>query len=210
MNSYEVQGKGTAKGSKMFLKFLHTLLRNFEIPTLVLFACLPVEAFVSDETYKLVLLTLGTLLFFLGIVLRLWSRGYEKRGRFVLDGPYRHVQNPDEVGSMSIYLGWFSIFGVQPTWTLSFAIVCFAYFTIVSKAYDEGLRMRVGAMYDRYSARVRRWIPSLLPGVNRSGVPFSLKRSLKEDVLFVLWILGMVAIVVVRKWWFLRETTQLN
>src|SRR5438045_2463837 len=40
-----------------------------------------------------------------GLWLRLWSKGYYRRDGFIIDGPYRYVRNPVELGALLVYAG---------------------------------------------------------------------------------------------------------
>ena len=185
------------------MTFLHRCLRNFELPGIAFFAILPFEAFTPVGVAKVVFAALGSILFSLGVFIRLWSRGFAKDKRFVLDGPYRYVRNPDEIGSLALYAGFFFVLGVLWSWVLAFVLLNLAYFALVAFAYELRLKAKVGAVYERYSERVGRWIPSRYPGVNRSGAPFSWRRSLREDFLLLIWVLAILTIFFVKNEQFL-------
>jgi protein-S-isoprenylcysteine O-methyltransferase Ste14 len=81
----------------------------------------------------------------------------------VVCGPYRHVRHPMIGGvfcillSESIALGSFALL----CWSALFALGNLIYIPWVE---EPDLRRRFGREYERYQARVPRWIPRLKPG----------------------------------------------
>jgi len=116
------------------------------------------------------LAALAVVLFALGAVLYagcVWSFAHHGRGtpapidaprRLVVSGPYRVVRNPMYVGVLAVLAGqacwWRS--GVIAAYGAAIA-VAFASFV---RLYEEPhLRRTFGAEYERYAARVGRWLP---------------------------------------------------
>lgn len=172
---------------------------NFEWASILILASLPAHAFEKQIWLKNILAALGYFLFFVGLFVRVWARGYNKNNRFVLDGPYRYVQNPDELASFLLYVGSYLALGVIWSWTLAFAFLVLTYFTCVSGSYEEKLKKKVGTNFPRYRLRVTRWWPSFYPAVNRSRVNFEWKKALGREYSTWLWLLGMAAVVYLRQ-----------
>ncbi len=197
--SADVNSSFIQRAIRKFFKLVHSVFANFEWPSVLILAILPSEAFESHETLRLVMIFLGAVLFLMGLVLRLWARGYEKAGQFVLDGPYRYVQNPDELGALLLYVGVYLSLGVMWSWVIAFAFLLLFYFACVSGAYEEKLKKKVGAAFPRYRSRVNRWWPAFYPAVNRSKVDFSWKKALKQEYSVWVWLLAILIVVALRK-----------
>lgn len=72
-------------------------------------------------------------------------------------GPYRFTRNPMYVGLTLAYLGEMGILG--QVWPLLPLALTLGYLNAVVIPVEElRLRERFGAEYDRYAARVRRWL----------------------------------------------------
>jgi protein-S-isoprenylcysteine O-methyltransferase Ste14 len=81
----------------------------------------------------------------------------EKSAQLVTWGPYRFTRNPMYVGLTVAYLGEALI--LRQIWPLLFLPVVLAYVNWVVIPLEETRLLEVfGADYDRYRARVRRWI----------------------------------------------------
>lgn len=197
--SADVNSSLIQRAIRKFFKLVHSVFSNFEWPSVLILAILPSEAFEPHETLRFTLLFAGALLFLMGLALRIWARGYEKSGEFVLDGPYRYVQNPDELGSILLYVGVYLGVGVMWSWVLVFILLLLFYFACVSGAYEEGLKKRVGAAFPRYRTRVRRWIPAIYPAVNRSKVSFSWKKALQKEYAIWAWLVAILIVIALRK-----------
>lgn len=77
--------------------------------------------------------------------------------RLVERGLYRHTRNPMYVGVLSILFGWSALFQSLPLILYSLAVA--ACFHLVVVFYEEPhLRRVFGPSYDRYRARVGRWL----------------------------------------------------
>jgi protein-S-isoprenylcysteine O-methyltransferase Ste14 len=127
-----------------------------------------------------VVIAVGAILAFLGVVLRVWGTAYLgpgivnsrqlKAGSLLADGPYRYVRNP-------LYLGtWFMLaamsFLMTPTGAL-FAIVLITFFLLrLILAEEWWLAGRIGQPYRDYTRAVPRIIPRL-----RTNVPSSESRT---------------------------------
>ncbi len=181
-----------------FMSLIHAFFLNFEWASLLILAILPGEAFGSPGSYRNFHTLLGIFPFAMGMTLRLWSRGYDKNGSFVLDGPYRYVQNPDELGSLLLYVGAYLMFGVLWSWVLVFAFIVIIYFGCVSSSYEDRLRKKVGGRFPRYRSRVKRWWPSLYPAVNRSQQCFQWQKAFRKEISTWLWLLGLVGVMLFR------------
>jgi len=197
--SADVNSSFIQRAIRKFFKFLHSVFLNFEWPSVLILAILPSEAFEAHETLRVALAFAGAVLFVLGLVLRLWARGYEKGGQFVLDGPYRYVQNPDELGALLLYMGAYLVVGVVWSWVLAIVFLVLFYFACVSGAYEENLKKKVGAAFPRYRSRVNRWWPTFYPAVNRSKVTFSWKKALRQEYSVWLWLFAFLIVTALRK-----------
>ncbi len=199
MKDYALQGSLLQRFYLRTVSLLQRkLFRNFELPVLFILYFIPKEAYEMNILSRNIFMGLGVLLALIGFLTRFLSRGYGKEKTFVIDGPYRYVQNPDELGSVLLYGGAFFILGVHWSWVLATELAAMCYFFLVSSAYQESLKQRVGAGYEKYSRRVSRWIPSLYPGVNRSGVRFNFKRSLQEDKMLLFWVCSVIVIALLK------------
>jgi protein-S-isoprenylcysteine O-methyltransferase Ste14 len=176
---------------RKLLQLLRSCFQNLEWLSLVVLAMLPGEAFERNEGLKLGFSVVGALCLFAGLTLRIWSRGFEKNGHFVLDGPYRFVQNPDELGSVLLYIGSFFVMGIMWSWVFAFVVFSLVYFACVSSIYEESLKKKVGTTFPRYRSRVRRWIPALYPAVNRSKTSFHWKKAFGKESSTWLWLVGL-------------------
>lgn len=75
----------------------------------------------------------------------------------VTDGPYRFTRNPMYLGLACVHAG--VAFAARSLWTLVLlAAVLMMIQRIVIKPEEQYLRQRFGGEYERYAARVRRWI----------------------------------------------------
>lgn len=196
--SADVNSRFIQRAIRSFFKMIHSILRNFEIPSVLILALLPGHAFETTDWLLVFSAILGGVLFLLGLALRLWARGYEKGGSFVLDGPYRYVQNPDELGSLLLYIGAYLLAGVMWSWVIAFALLTLGYFACVSGAYEEKLKKKVGATFPRYRTRVNRWLPTLYPAVNRSKAHFNWKKAFKHEYSIWLWIVSVAVVRILR------------
>jgi protein-S-isoprenylcysteine O-methyltransferase Ste14 len=82
--------------------------------------------------------------------------------KLVIRGPYRHVRNPMITGALLILLAETLLFQSWPLsiWMVVFFIGNTIYFRFIE---EKGLEKRFGDDYQKYKARVPRWIPRLQP-----------------------------------------------
>ncbi len=77
--------------------------------------------------------------------------------KLVVRGLYRHTRNPMYVGVLTMILGWAVLFGSFDV--ALYAVVVAACFQAFIVSYEEPhLRAEFGDEYERYCARVGRWI----------------------------------------------------
>jgi len=82
---------------------------------------------------------------------------YRRALRLVTRGPYRATRNPMYVGAALIYLGVAALrLALWPVLLLPFVLVILNYLVIPQE--ESLLRETFGAEYERYCARVRRWL----------------------------------------------------
>jgi protein-S-isoprenylcysteine O-methyltransferase Ste14 len=78
----------------------------------------------------------------------------------VVQGPYRYVRNPMYLAVTAIVLG--EVLLTRSRGLLLYWMIWFAAVNLFVIAYEEPtLRRQFGAVYERYTANVRRWIPRL-------------------------------------------------
>lgn len=168
---------------------------RFGVPVAFLMALFfnPEEVVLSYDHFYF---PIGTLVVLIGIYLRVWVRGFVREEGFVVDGPYRYVRNPVELGTVLVYLGVAVALGLSWWQQLLIILLTMAYFEALSLTNEEEIRHILGERYDRYRRRVKRWIPSRYPGMNRSNVAFSVMRGflLERDFLYFLGILVLLLI----------------
>lgn len=146
-------------------------------------------------------LSIGSLPILGGLFLRVWARGYLREDGFVVDGPYRYVRNPVELGAISIYTGAGIVLGLAMWYLISVIFVAFTFLSITASVYEGELQVKYGGPYLRYCRRVRRWIPSRLPGTNRSARTFSVLHALKQERESLLWLtLYLIAFAARQNW----------
>jgi protein-S-isoprenylcysteine O-methyltransferase Ste14 len=78
--------------------------------------------------------------------------------QLVASGPYRYVRNPQAVGTMLIVLGEVAV--VRSTLLLLLIPLSIAYLEGLAAPFENReLRLRYGARYLEYRARVPKWVP---------------------------------------------------
>jgi protein-S-isoprenylcysteine O-methyltransferase Ste14 len=181
-----------------FANFLKKISPSFGIPAAILIAIFfnPDLAQMSFDHFYF---PIGTLLILLGLYLRIWVRGYVRNEGFVVDGPYRYVRNPVELGTILIYLGVSIALGLNWWQQLILVASSFLYFETISISNEDEMRRSLGNRYERYRNRVRRWLPSRHPGMNRSGVSFSVTRGILRERDFLLFLLVLVICLSVKR-----------
>jgi protein-S-isoprenylcysteine O-methyltransferase Ste14 len=83
---------------------------------------------------------------------------WDPTAMLVTSGAYRYIRNPMKAGLFLILLGEAVMLGSRPL------LGWFAVFVAANAAYirlseEPGLRKRFGGAYERYCARVPRWVP---------------------------------------------------
>jgi protein-S-isoprenylcysteine O-methyltransferase Ste14 len=79
--------------------------------------------------------------------------------QLVVRGLYRYVRNPMYLGAFSLLLGEAALFESLPV--LLYAVAWFMIINLIVLLYEEPvLHRRFGHSYERYTAAVRRWLPS--------------------------------------------------
>ena len=83
---------------------------------------------------------------------------WDPTATLVTSGVYRYIRNPMKAGLFLILLGEAAMLGSPPL------LAWFAVFVTANVAYirwseEPGLRKRFGGAYERYCARVPRWVP---------------------------------------------------
>jgi protein-S-isoprenylcysteine O-methyltransferase Ste14 len=103
---------------------------------------------------------------FFGCALRFWAAGYLFKGkRVAVGGPYAYVRNPLYLGSFILGLGFCAVLWRLPPPASALVIgtaYLFAYGLIypVKIRSEEGeLKSALGTDYERYAARVPRFVP---------------------------------------------------
>ena len=82
--------------------------------------------------------------------------------RLVVRGLYRYTRNPMYTGVLTVILGWAVLFGAFEL--VLYVVVVGTFFQSFIVLYEEPhLRAEFGSEYERYCARVGRWLPGLRP-----------------------------------------------
>lgn len=73
-------------------------------------------------------------------------------------GFYRYTRNPMYVASLTIVVGWATLFGAAVL--IAYAAVLFVFFSLFIRLYEEPrLGREFGTEYRAYAAEVGRWLP---------------------------------------------------
>jgi protein-S-isoprenylcysteine O-methyltransferase Ste14 len=172
---------------------------QFGWPALVLLTLAPHSTGGLGWTeYSGVFLALGLPVLLCGLALRLWARGYNRKEGFVIDGPYRYIRNPVEVGALLTYVGAGLVLGLPWWFTLALGLITIFFLSIVGLQVDRDLSLFFGRPFLRYSRRVKRWIPTRLPGTNRTDRNFSLSQAFLHEKESLLWICGFLVVFALR------------
>jgi protein-S-isoprenylcysteine O-methyltransferase Ste14 len=183
---------------RIALKF-RRISYQFGWPALFLFLVGPRSQVGQDSWAAVILLWLGIPAVLSGLALRVWSRGYFRMDGFVMDGPYRYVRNPVELGALFGFVGASITMGLPAWYTVLVLLAAVIYLSFVGLAADRLLVERHGGAYLRYARRVSRWIPNSLPAANRSNRSFSLLHALSFERESFVWALGYVIIFALRR-----------
>jgi protein-S-isoprenylcysteine O-methyltransferase Ste14 len=176
----------------------HKASAEFGWPVLLLFLAGPaVPRVTPSELYLYAVLGLPAIL--LGLGLRLWSRGYARGEGFVWDGPYRYVRNPVESGALFIYGGAATLLQLPWWYNMICLTVSLIYLNFSGLHYEREIFLKLGAPFLRYKQRVRRWIPSSLPGANRTNRSYTLLHALYNERHSAIWIVAYAVIFGLRR-----------
>ena len=78
--------------------------------------------------------------------------------RLVTQGFYRYTRNPMYVASLTVVMGWATLFGAAVL--VGYAIVLFVFFSLFIRLYEEPrLTREFGEEYATYVLQVGRWLP---------------------------------------------------
>lgn len=173
--------------------------RQFGWPFLLLLLVSPLNLLDFHESL-LILFLIGCPSIGVGLALRLWARGYVgKQGVFVVDGPFRYVRNPVELGAVLAYAGAGIILGVQWWCNLGILVLAILYLSFVAIPVERQLYSDFGTTYLKYSQRVKRWWPSHYPAANRSNLSFSFLSAFANEKESLLWLAGYVCVYAIRR-----------
>lgn len=195
----EEQVKVTASNTvpaKRLPTWIRKCSTQFGWPILILFMIAPDGNWIAWVGSKATW-ALGSILMAAAVVLRLSSRGYD-RNAFVWSGAYRHVRNPVEVGALAAYLGGGLILRIDPFFILIILLLAFWFMSWSSIYYEREVLLRVGPSYLKYMRRVRRWVPSFLPGVNRTNRDYSFRLAIWQERDGLLWLAGFALVYAFR------------
>ncbi len=173
---------------------LRHISSQFAWPILVLFLLGP--RFEIKLSYLTALASFPAIFF--GLYLRIWARGQVSPTRYFMDGPYRYVRNPVELGSLLAFSGFGGYLGLNPlylTLCLGFALT---YLSFLGLFQDRFHYAEFGSRYLRYAQRVGRWLPVRVPGVNRSDDGFSLSRGISCEWDGLVWLCGYALVFSLR------------
>lgn len=164
-------GRTTGAAAKMLRVPLQLLFGAFWIGLcVILWQPVPVTLTISA---RVAALSLGALLYFLGLALYLWgartlgemykaSSGFgvqlNAEHRLVTHGPFALVRHPLYLGLQVAALGGLLLYR---TWTFVFVTVNFLALVIRAKREEEALAMEFGEEWGAYVRRVPAWIPHL-------------------------------------------------
>jgi len=176
----------------------HKSSKEFGWPILALFLAGPAVP-KADITELYMYAALGLPAVVLGFCLRLWSRGYLRGEGFVWDGPYRYVRNPVESGALFVYGGAGALLQLPWWYNLSSLAIGLLYLNFSSLYYERVIFRSLGAPFLRYKQRVRRWVPSSLPGSNRTNRSFTLLHALYNERRSLLWIAAYAVVFGLRR-----------
>ena len=86
--------------------------------------------------------------------------------RLVTRGFYRYTRNPMYVASLTVVLGWATLFGAAVL--VAYAMLLFVFFSLFIRLYEEPrLAGEFGEDYVKYMSQVGRWLPRR----RRGGAP---------------------------------------
>lgn len=108
------------------------------------------------------LLTIGLIIAFLGLILRLLAAGFiDKNERLTRAGPFQYTRNPLYLGSLVLGLG-LMIAGASWILGMTFVILFALIYTPVMQSEEAFLRQKFGSVYEEYARKTPLFVP--LPG----------------------------------------------
>ena len=119
--------------------------------------------------------------------------------QLVTDGMFRHCRNPLYVGNILMLLGMGILANSLYYVGLVIPVFIFIYHCIVL-AEEMFLRKKFGTVYDEYTSKVNRWIPSFAD-ITRSfrGIRFNgMRWILKEYNTQFIWLSGIALILFIK------------
>ncbi|MCK9264085.1 MAG: isoprenylcysteine carboxylmethyltransferase family protein [Deltaproteobacteria bacterium] len=113
-----------------------------------------------------VIIPLGSFLFGLGLLLRIWAQTHlhyrlkEHKKKLTLTGPYVYVRNPIYIGNTLILASLTVLTGLL--WFIPAMILACAFTYHMTVLYEEShLKEKYGQGYVEFTRRVPRWLPRL-------------------------------------------------
>ena len=156
------------------------------------FVLIALYGFVAEPTT--VLVTIGTPLIILGVLIRLYASGFiVKNEQLATYGPYALVRHPLYTGNILIIIGFSAISGIW--WTAAVAFIFFWFYYPTAIEYeDRKLRRLFGSDWEEWSSRTPALIPTVsnLRSVNEGN--WSIRKSYRQNgepiilVFIVFWI----------------------
>jgi protein-S-isoprenylcysteine O-methyltransferase Ste14 len=110
-----------------------------------------------------ILWSLGTLVFFLGVFLRIWAQQhlhYRLKGpiQLTVTGPYALVRNPIYIGNTFLCLG--ATFLSEVLWLVPLTLFwCATAYSLLVRYEEKHLLGRYGESYRKYRLEIPRWLP---------------------------------------------------
>lgn len=151
-----------------------------------------------------VVFTTAGILFFLGVVLRVWAQmhiHYRLKIKKILTktGPYRFCRNPIYVANTLILLGF--VAATELMWFMPVMLVyCGVVYTLVVRYEESHLRKVFGAPYETYLEEVPRWFPTK-PAPKPEGTPEagSSRSFFRASVLAELHSLALIIPIILKE-----------
>ncbi len=140
---------------------------------------------------------IGTLVLFLGEIIRIWAGGYIKKYRtldvdapeLITYGPYGYVRNPLYIGNFFIGLGISVMSNTLFSYIIFFSIYFFGY-SIIIPLEEKFLKEKWKNEYLKYANNVHRVFPRIKPyKVKKSFDFYAALRSEKSTFLVELFVL---------------------
>ncbi len=172
----------------------------FGWPILLLFLVAPGGRFASGSEFGVYALAAAPVAF-CALWIRLWSRGYVREMGFVVNGPYRYVRNPVELGSLLGYIAGGIALKIPALYLIPSIGLAMGYMSFTALHYEREMLRRMGRSYLKYSQKVRRWVPLGLPATNSANQDYLLSRAIAHEGASLLWILGWMAVLALRQQW---------